>query len=355
MQTSMKRSSEDGQLPRMFVLELTRHCNHHCRHCYAVWGASPVPGEPGAGEEMTTSELREMVDCLRAEAPVETIALSGGEPLLREDLPEITAFLRQRDIAPVIITNGALLTAEKVQSLRDAQNFEVTLFSYRPAVHDSLAGRKNAWSDAIDGMVNLRNAGRDFVVVFVATRLNYMDLPKTAELAIALGAYGLMYNRVNLSAHNIRHADRLLPSPGMIRENLDTLEQVSEKYGLSIAVSVVVEPCVVDVRGYRHIHFGWCPLAGENAYFTIDPSGNVRICNHSPVVLGNIRHGGFAGIYRDHAYVQQFRDTWPVECADCDPDLKQMCRGGCKAASEQCYGTPAHVDPFVTINRKLLD
>jgi len=304
---------------------------------------------------MTAGEIRELVDCLRAEAPVETIALSGGEPLLREDLPEIATFLRQRDITPVIITNGAFLTPDRVQSLGDARNFEVTLFSYRPAVHDELAGRRNAWADAIDGMVNLRNAGRDFVVVFVATRLNYMDLRKTAELAIALGAYGLMYNRVNLSAYNIRQADRLVPAPRMICENLDTLEEVGEKYGLSIAVSVVVEPCIVDVRRYRHIHFGWCPLAGENAYFTIDPSGNVRICNHSPVVLGNIRHGGFAAIYRNHDYVREFRDTWPAECANCDPELKQMCRGGCKAASEQCYGTLARVDPFVTISRKLLD
>ena len=304
---------------------------------------------------MTTSEIRGLVDALCAEAPVENLALSGGEPLLRDDLPEIVAHLRQRGIAPVIITNGALLNAAKVDSLRDAVNFEITLFSYRPAVHDELAGRRGAWNDAIGAMANLRSAGRDFVAVFVATRVNYMDLEKTAELAIAAGAYGLMYNRVNLSAHNIRHVSRLLPRPRMIRENLDTLEAIGAKYGLAIAVTVVVEPCVVDVRGYRHIHFGWCPLAGENAYFTIDPAGNVRICNHSPVVLGNIRRGGFAAIYGKHPYVRRFRDTWPAECAACEPELKEMCRGGCKAASEQCYGTLARIDPFVTISRTLAD
>ena len=318
-----------------------------------MWGAPSAPVPAGADGEMSTREIRDLVDALRAEAPVENLALSGGEPLLRDDLPEIVAFLRQRGIAPVIITNGALLTAAKVEALRDAVNFEITLFSYRPAVHDELAGRRGAWSGAIDAMANLRNAGRDFVAVFVATRLNYMDLEKTAELAIAVGAYGLMYNRVNVSAHNLRHAGRLLPAPGMIRENLDALEAIGEKYGLAIAVTVVVEPCVVDVRCYKHIHFGWCPLAGENAYFTIDPSGNVRICNHSPVLLGNIRRGGFGAIYRNHAYVRRFRDTWPAECAGCEPELKAICRGGCKAASEQCYGTLARVDPFVTISRTL--
>jgi radical SAM protein with 4Fe4S-binding SPASM domain len=300
---------------------------------------------------MSTDEIRRLIDCLQRETPVETIALSGGEPLLRNDLPEIAGILKERGINPVIISNGRLLTAEKVESLRDARTFEVTLFSYRPEVHNELAGSPHAWDRAIDAMVNLRNAGRDFVVVFVATRQNCKDLEKTVELAIAVGAYGLMYNRVNLSAYNLPFADRLLPTPEMIRENLQTLDEIGGKYKFSVAVSVVVEPCVVDTRPYRNIHFGWCPLAGENAYFTIDPTGNVRICNHSPVVLGNVKEGGFAEIYRNHPHVQAFRSTWPVECESCDPELRSICNGGCKAAAEQCYGTLSRVDPFVTINR----
>ncbi len=40
-----------------------------------------------------------------------------------------------------------------------------------------------------------------------------------------------------------------------------------------------------------------------------------------------------------------------MECQDCDPELKKICRGGCKAAAEQCLGTLEHVDPFVTISK----
>jgi len=160
-----------------------------------------------------------------------------------------------------------------------------------------------------------------------------------------------MYNRVNLSAYDLLLADRLLPTPHMIRENLTTLDEIGGKYRFSIAVSVVIEPCVVDTRPFRNIHFGWRPLAGENAYFTIDPSGDLRICNHSPVVLGNIRRGGFTEIYRNHPYVQVFRDLWPAECDECDPELRTMCKGGCKAAAEQCYGTLSRLDPFVTLSR----
>jgi radical SAM protein with 4Fe4S-binding SPASM domain len=230
--------------------------------------------------------------------------------------------------------------------------YEVTLLSYRHEVHDQLAGQQGAWHAAVDGMANVRQAGGKLVTVFVATKLNHMDLFKTAELAIALGSRGLMYNRMNLGAHNIRYADQLLPTPAIVRENLDMLEEIGSEYGLPVAASVVIEPCVVDVRHYEHVHFGWCPLAGEDSYFTIDPVGNIRICNHSPVILGNIKRDSFADIYYNHPRVRAFRDTWPEECADCDPELKEMCRGGCKAAAEQCYGTLARVDPFVTLSQQ---
>jgi radical SAM protein with 4Fe4S-binding SPASM domain len=226
----------------------------------------------------------------------------------------------------------------------------VTLFSYRKEVHDQMAGRRGAWDAAIEGMANIRQAGGKLVTVFVATQLNYADLYKTAELSIALGAMGLMYNRINLGANSIACADRLLPRPAMIAENLDMLEELAAKYGLTCAVSVVIEPCVVDVRKYDKIHFGWCPLVGKDSYFTIDPVGNVRICNHSPVVLGNIKQDHFPDLYYRHPYVREFHDTWPAECADCDPGLKELCRGGCKAAAEQCYGTLERVDPFVTLS-----
>ena len=308
--------------------------------------------DPHCQCEMSTAEIKEIIAKLQDEAPVKSLGLSGGEPLLREDLPEILSFIRDRDIASVVITNGTLLTREQVAATMVGGTYEVTLLSYRREVHDQLAGRRGTWEAVVDGMANIRQAGGNLVAVFVATRLNYMDLLKTAELAIALGAYGLMYNRLNLGIRNLCNADRLLPTPAMIQENLDMLEEIGEKYGIPIAVSVVIEPCVVDVRKYEHIHFGWCPLAGEDSYFTIDPVGNIRICNHSPVILGNIRQDRFADIYYNHPHVRSFHDTWPVECAGCDPELKEMCRGGCKAAAEQCYGTLRHVDPFVTLSRQ---
>jgi radical SAM protein with 4Fe4S-binding SPASM domain len=301
---------------------------------------------------MSTDEIKQVISKLKKETPVKSIGLSGGEPLLREDLPEILSFLRDNDIDPLIITNGTLLTENTVSATMIGGTYEVTLLSHRREIHDKLAGRTGAWDCVVEGMANIRKAGGSLVMVFIATKLNYMDLYETAKLGIALGADVLIYNRINLGAHNIGYIDQLLPDPTMIQGNLDTLEEIAEKYHLAIGVSVVIEPCIVDIRKYKNIHFGWCPLAGDGSYFTIDPEGNIRVCNHSPVILGNIKRESFIDIYYNHPYLKSFREVIPDECQDCAPSLKEMCCGGCKAASEQCYGTLTKVDPFVTFWRE---
>ena len=334
-------------LPGIFILELTRRCNHSCLYCYTVWGASEL-GYPPLQEEMSASDIMQVISKLRDEVPLGSIALSGGEPLLKEGLSDIVDFIRRNEIGVTVITNGSLLTPKTAALLGPDLVYEIPLLSFQREVHDELSGHRGAWDGAVNAIINGRNANCNPVAVFVATKQNWTDLKKTAELAIALGADALMYNRINIGARNMRLIDKLLPTPSMIRTNLDALELLGEDYGLPISVSVVLEPCVIDMSSYKHIKFMPCPRVGENSYFTIDPEGNIRICNHSPYILGNILRDSFRDIYYNHPYLIKFRESLPVECRDCNHPLKDLCYGGCRAASEQCYGTIDIIDPFVT-------
>jgi len=348
----MPDSFESRPLPKTVILELTRRCNNKCLYCYTVWGNPDQNYDGGCQSEMSTQELKDVVGRLQEEVHIEDIGLSGGEPTLREDLPEILSYLQEKGISSTIITNGTLLSDDLIDKTVDMCLYEITLLSFRREIHDQLAGRSGAWDEAVAGMARLKRAGGTFVAVFVATKLNYRDLPRTLELAMVLGAKGLMYNRLNLSSHNLSRADELLMTPEMIEQNLNSLEELGKKYGLPIAASVVIEPCVVDIRKYRHVQLGWCPLAGEESYFTIDPAGNIRICNHSPVILGNIKRDSFPDIYYKDRYVRSFHEEVPEECRNCQSEFSGVCCGGCKAAAEQCYGTIKRADPFVALNQK---
>jgi radical SAM protein with 4Fe4S-binding SPASM domain len=300
---------------------------------------------------MSTDEVKETIAKLQDQAPVTTIGLSGGEPMLRPDLPEIISFIKSRGMQTLLLTNGTLLTEERVEETMVGGMYEVPLLSWRPEVHDRMVGREGAWEAVVEGMMNVHLAGGHLTVVFVATRQNWEDLYATAHLAMMLGAHELLYNRINAGAANLRFADELFLSPAMVEANLHTLDEIAVKHRFQVSAAVVIEPCVVDVRRFPNVDFGWCPLAGEFSAFIIDPAGNIRICKHSPVILGNIKRDHFRDIYYHHPYVKSFRTTLPQECENCEPPLKDMCRGGCKAAAAQAYGSFTHVEPFVRLNR----
>lgn len=345
----MASSSTDSvsKLPGTFVFELTRRCNHRCSYCYTFWGADLNKDEKEL-PDLEFAQFIKFVNKLRSELPVSGIAFSGGEPLFHPDLSDMLEYLRWKGIGAAVISNGTLITPERANMLREAAVVEVTLLSHQPAVHDRIVRREGAWNAAVQGMANLREAKAHWIAVFIATKINLPDLRKTVELAIGLGTEGLMFNRLNLGKRNAQFGDELLPEPEMLAEALAILDEMAEKYSFPVAVSVPIEPCVLDTAKYLHINFGFCPAGGEKSYFTIDPAGDIRICNHSPVVLGNIMRDSFVEIYNSHPHVQQFRDVWPQECADCAPAMKERCRGGCRAAAEQCLGSAEHVDPYVT-------
>src|ERR1035437_38427 len=135
-------SFQSRPLPKSFVIELTKRCNNHCLYCYMAEGPSAQDCERDRSSEMSTREVTEIIAKLCDEAPVQSIALSGGEPLLREDLPEILSFIRSKGISAIVITNGTLLTPERIAPLGTDVTYEITLLNYRREVHDQLAGRR---------------------------------------------------------------------------------------------------------------------------------------------------------------------------------------------------------------------
>ena len=336
--------SKDIPLPTNIVFEVTHACNCDCRYCYNVW-KSPNQSYPKG--LMKLAEIQDLFERLLDEVPLQSVAISGGEPFLRKDLPEIVSYLWARGLNVVIITNGTMLSQENIERTCGAINYEVPLLSYRKEVHNYLM-RYDSFPKVIKGMKNLWKAKARFVVAFIATRLNAADLERTVQLAIAMGAEAIQYNRMNAGAYNYQYLSELLPTVEMIKDNLDTLQAMSVQFGIPVSCSVPIPPCLIDIQQYPDLYFGFCPLAGENSYFTIDPAGNLRVCNHSSTILGNLREQSFHELYM-HPYVRDFKYTLPSNCLSCQPQYRDRCHGGCKMAAAECYGSFREDDPFVRL------
>lgn len=319
-----------------FIFEVTARCNNHCLYCYNVWKCrSPTPGD------MPAEAWRSTVEKLRREARVKLITVSGGEPLLKEDLPEIIDAIVDRHIGVNLITNGTLLTERNIARTGRATLYEVPLLSDKAGVHDAMAGSR-AFDKVLEGIAGLVEAKAAFTTVFVATALNAPDLLGACEMAVALGASSLMYNPFNPGGEGLRHVEELSLPAETVKSHLDLLEGLSEKYGIPVHVGVPILPCVLDTSAYKRITFGGCPAGDRGAYYTIDPSGMLRLCNHSPAILGDFKREPFRKL-KASAAVKAFREAVPKKCAGCKS--LPSCRGGCKAAAEQLYGTLDVLEP----------
>lgn len=325
-----------------FVFEITQRCNHACPHCYNAWkNGSPYP----AGELDTAGTIdicQRMID----QTGASLVTLTGGEPMLRPDVFEIVEFLVERKRVINLICNGSLLDDAAIARLspNKISIFELPLLSVDRDIHDRMSGRAGAFDRVTLAIASLKAARQTVVGVFVATKLNLPTWRETIELAIALGVDGIMFNRFNPGGTGGQNVALLQASPAELADAMAIANEMSERYQISISCSIPMPPCLFDTSRYPKLSFGFCAAGTDRAYYTLDPLGNVRPCNHSTTILGNIRQTSFAEMVAS-PQMKAFMAAHPAFCAGCK--LETTCLGGCKASAEVCAGRLDAPDPFL--------
>jgi radical SAM protein with 4Fe4S-binding SPASM domain len=328
--------------PRGFVVELTARCDHACGHCYNTW---KNPGQPRP-EPLETAPLLAVLERLLDESGCELLTLTGGEPTLRADLPAIVEHLHHRGVKLNLISHGGHIDDALIDRLghETITTWELPLLAAGPALHDALSGRAGAFHRVTAAIAALKAARQRVVVVFVAQRPNLDQLEGVVELCVALGVDGLMINRFNPGGQGGRHIDTLQADPSALQALLDQAEALGRSWRLPMACSIAMPPCLIDTERYEHLGFGFCALGTESAYYTVDPGGRLRPCNHSPTVLGDLRTESLRAIL-DGPALEAYVQARPEACGECP--IERSCQGGCKAAAEACSGSPWNPDPFL--------
>ncbi len=339
--------------PRLqtLIFEITQSCNHACLHCYNVWQPAAIDTYPAYPRgELDTPRTLDLLAKALDETICRHVTLTGGEPLLRPDLPLILDFLREHGIITTLVSNGRLLTGPTVVDLLDRgmSLFELPLLSHRRETHDRLSGAPGAFDAVVSAMASIRYHGGQFVAVFVATRPNLSDLYEAIRLAFALGAQGFMLNRFNPGGRGRDHLDDLLPTVEQMRQALAVANAAAAEFNLSLSCSIPIQPCLIDTSAYEHLNFGFCAAGTERAYYTLDPLGNLRPCNHTPTILGNLLDESFSDLIAPER-MASFVKAIPPFCDQCA--LRDTCQGGCKAAAQVCTGSLTAEEPFLHHNR----
>ena len=158
------------------VWNVTRRCNLKCVHCYAH--AKNIPFD----NELSTEQGKELINDL-ADFGSPVMLFSGGEPLVRKDLPQLAAYAVEKGMRAVISTNGTLITPEKARILKEIglSYVGISLDGMRE-VNDHFRGVNGAFEKALEGIRNCQAAGIKVGLRFTINRFNVEEIPAIFDL-----------------------------------------------------------------------------------------------------------------------------------------------------------------------------
>jgi radical SAM protein with 4Fe4S-binding SPASM domain len=305
--------------PLRMDLALTFRCTNNCIHCYA--------GGPHATAELNTSQWKEVIDRL-SQIGIFILTFTGGEPTLREDLPELLQYAQNKGMVTGLITNGRKLKdKEYVKTLEKAglDFAQVTLESHKPKIHDLMTAAEGSWKETVAG---IKNAAHSQIYVTTNTTLSKYNAPEFLRTidyikdlnVAAFGCNSLIYS----GKANAISQEFALPIEAL-QELLPKIRDKAQQLNLKFLWYTPTQYCRLDPV---QLGLGVKSCTAAMINMCVGPNGDVYPCQSYFESLGNILVDKWEKIW-NHPLAVKIRNREYVEpkCKDC-PQL-QVCGGGC--------------------------
>lgn len=327
--TELLRASEAGPVPVPHVVawNLTRRCNLACAHCYISAGSWHAQ----AGE-LSTARCLQILDQVLDVNPHPMLILSGGEPLLRDDLETLSRHASRRGATVVVGTNGTRLTADRIGSLKASgvKGVAVSVDSLQARYHDRFRHGEGALAHTLAAVERLQAGELDFVIQTTVTTGNRHELERLSEWAADAGA-------VSFNVYFIVGTGRGSGMPGLSPEqNEEVLQELVRLELRHRGRMMVRSKCQPQLM--RHVVQGdpdspllnyetRCPCGVH--YCRITPDGKVTPCPYMPVVAGDLSADSFGDVWSRSPVFRDLRSgALRGRCGACE--YREVC-GGCRA------------------------
>lgn len=321
--------------PYIVSWNLTRRCNLSCPHCYI--DSTPQDSETPSlleernwrrGSELTKEEAYGVIDELSYLNNRMMLVLSGGEPMLREDICDIVEYASHAGFIPVLGSNGTLLVKENLRLLKDAglRGVGISIDSTRSATHDSFRGLEGAWERSMDALRLAKEAGLETQLDSTLTKSRLQEIEALVELGARLGAKAINFFFLVCTGRAIRTTISV--------ENYESALRHIAKISSKERRLMVRARCAPHIN--RILHEDGFPLSqgtrgclAGRSYMRIDPEGNVTPCPYMSVKVGNIKKQSLVNLWEDAPYLKLIRKgKYKGRCGFCE--YVEIC-GGCRA------------------------
>lgn len=301
---------------------VTNKCNLQCKHCYRDAGKE-------FQNELTTEEGFALLDEI-AKANFKLMVFSGGEPLMRSDILELTEHAFSLGLRPVYGTNGSYLDLETAKSLKQAGGAAVaiSLHMIDKERHDNFCGVQGAYDMSLDAMRNCNEVGLPFQVNTTVFDFNIEEIEKICKLAKEMGAksHHVLFLVPTGRGKDLEESSlRAVEYERLIRRLLKKREELN--FDIKPTCAPHFKRIAKHLNIPMHRYSRGC-LAGIS-YISVIPNGDVWPCPYLPLKLGNIREKKFSEIWKRNPILNKLRTmNYSGACGICE--FKQTC-GGCRA------------------------
>ena len=321
-------------IPLVVSWNVTLKCNLKCAHCYINAKETKLP------EELSTDGAKMLIhQIIEVSRPL--LILSGGEPLLREDIYEIIRYGADRGLRMGMGSNGMLIDDEVTRGLEDAgmETVAISLDSSIPERHDEFRGVKGCWEHAVNAIKALKKSRIQVQVNCTVTPQNYDEIDDIMSLAEDLGVENF---HLFFLVPTGRGTDVEDITPRMYEDMITSTLAKTAKYKLNVKPSCA--PQFMRVAKEKGVDMSrWVRGCMAGLYYCrIYPSGEVTPCPYMPLNLGNIRERSFKDIWFNSEVFKALRDFDQLKgkCGICE--YRDVC-GGCRA---RAYGVTTSLMDF---------
>ena len=335
--------------PLWLLAEITYRCPLHCAFCY-----NPTNYADYTKNELGTEEWIKVLRDARKLGALQ-LGISGGEPLLRDDIEDIVIEANHLGYYSNLITSGVGLTEKRIDAFKSGGLDHIQL-----SMHDITEEISNFVTDTSTFKLKQKVAAmikdRDYPMVLnvVIHRYNIGHIKEILEMAEALGADYVELANTQYYGWSLINRNQLMPT----KEQIDEAEKITNEFRKYIGNKMKIFFVVPDYYAERpkKCMNGW----GE-VFMIVTANGDVLPC-HSALVLPdmnfpNVTNNDLKEIWYDSSAFNKYRgDDWMKEpCRSCSEKENDL--GGCRCQAFLLTGDAEAADPICTKSphRHLID
>jgi heme b synthase len=335
---------------RLVAWEITRSCNLNCIHCRAAAEKGPYPGELSTDKILKTMDEIEKVG-----KPI--IILTGGEPLLREDIFTLAKYGDEKGFRMVVATNGTLVNDDNMIKMKESgiQRISLSLDGSTPEQHDNFRKVNGAFNAVMSAIEVCKKYNMPFQINTTITKLNINEIPAILDLAVKLGAVALHIFLLVPTGRGKELAEQEIPPEEyerILNWFYDKIWEVPLQLKATCAphfYRILRQRAKQDGKKVDFATFGLDAVTkgclGGKGFCFISHTGIVQPCGYLELNCGDIKKDSFETIWNNSKIFNELRneDGYKGKCGICE--YRKVC-GGCRARAYEVTGDYLNEEPY---------